>query len=114
MLTRVRIPDAARRARQYPHQLSGGMRQRIALARALLTDAPYLVLDEPTAHLDPATRDALLDDLLAAASGRSLLVITHDRARLDRFDSVVEITRYASPADAPSPAECVVATGVSV
>ncbi|SHJ97333.1 ATP-binding cassette, subfamily C, CydCD [Pseudonocardia thermophila] len=95
-------------------RLSGGMRQRIALARALLTDAPYLVLDEPTAHLDPATRDALLDDLLAAASGRSLLVITHDRARLDRFDSVVEITRYASPADAPSPAECVVATGVSV
>ncbi len=107
-------------------RLSGGMRQRIALARALLTDATVLVLDEPTAHLDPGTRDALLDDLLDAAAGRSLLVITHDRTQLDRFDEVLEIgaqatsslssplsSSFSSPPSA-DPSDCVVAAGVSV
>ena len=47
--------------------LSGGQRQRVALARALLADAPVLVLDEPTAHLDPATAERLMEDVLAAA-----------------------------------------------
>ena len=82
-----------------PHgaRLSGGMRVRLALARALLVAgtedgaAPLLVLDEPTTHLDPETRDAVLDDLLAATDGRSLVLITHDRSRLDRFDEVVEL-----------------------
>ncbi|HXV92209.1 MAG TPA: thiol reductant ABC exporter subunit CydC [Pseudonocardia sp.] len=73
-------------------RLSGGMRRRLALARALLADPRVLVLDEPTAHLDPATRDAVLDDLLDAAAGRSMLLITHDPARLDRMDRVVEMT----------------------
>ncbi|GAA4555398.1 thiol reductant ABC exporter subunit CydC [Pseudonocardia xishanensis] len=73
------------------HRLSGGMRQRLALARALLTDPALLVLDEPTAHLDPATRDAVLDDLLSAAAGRSTLLVTHDQALLDRMDRVYEI-----------------------
>ncbi|WP_219419438.1 thiol reductant ABC exporter subunit CydC, partial [Pseudonocardia nigra] len=76
-----------------PHgvRLSGGMRQRLALARALLVDPRVLVLDEPTTHLDPETRDAVLDDLLAAADGRSLVLVTHDLARLDRFDQVVVV-----------------------
>jgi ATP-binding cassette, subfamily C, bacterial CydC len=72
-------------------RLSGGMRQRLALARALLVDPRILVLDEPTTHLDPRTRDGVLDDLLAATEGRSVILVTHDRARLDRFDGVVEI-----------------------
>jgi ATP-binding cassette, subfamily C, bacterial CydC len=72
-------------------RLSGGMRQRLALARALLADPRVLVLDEPTAHLDPATRDAVLDDLLAATAGRTVLLITHDRARLDDLDAVIEL-----------------------
>ncbi|WP_343946047.1 amino acid ABC transporter ATP-binding/permease protein, partial [Pseudonocardia zijingensis] len=75
-------------------RLSGGMRQRLALARALLVPATgrtgtLLVLDEPTTHLDPDTRDAVLDDLLRATEGRSLVLITHDLAALDRMDEVV-------------------------
>ncbi|MEV1290963.1 thiol reductant ABC exporter subunit CydC [Pseudonocardia sp. NPDC049635] len=69
-------------------RLSGGMRRRLALARALLVDPAVLVLDEPTAHLDPDTRDAVLDDLLTAAADRSVLLITHDPAVLHRFDAV--------------------------
>ncbi|MET0191233.1 MAG: thiol reductant ABC exporter subunit CydC [Pseudonocardia sediminis] len=72
-------------------RLSGGMRRRLALARALLTDPALLVLDEPTAHLDPDTRDAVLDDLLTASAGRSVLLITHDPACLRRADTVVTL-----------------------
>ncbi|MCW2720649.1 thiol reductant ABC exporter subunit CydC [Pseudonocardia sp.] len=72
-------------------RLSGGMRQRLALARALLTDPRVLVLDEPTTHLDPNTRDAVLDDLLTATQGRSMLLVTHDLAGLDRLDEVVVV-----------------------
>jgi ATP-binding cassette subfamily C protein CydC len=79
-------------------RLSGGMRQRLAIARALLVPAtglpatggsPLLVLDEPTTHLDPDTRDAVLDDMLSATAGRSLILITHDLDALDRMDDVV-------------------------
>ena len=69
--------------------LSGGQRQRVALARALLADAPVLVLDEPTAHLDPPTAEALMHDLLTAAPGRSILLVTHRPEGLDLVDDVV-------------------------
>ncbi|MBQ1081519.1 thiol reductant ABC exporter subunit CydC [Nocardiopsis sp. B62] len=68
--------------------LSGGMRQRLALARAVLAAPRVLVLDEPTAHLDPDTRDAVVADLLDAAEGFSTLLITHDLTGLDRVDRV--------------------------
>jgi len=59
--------------------LSGGERQRLAIARALLRDAPILLLDEPTAHLDPVTARAVMETILALAEdGRSLLLITHE------------------------------------
>ena len=51
-------------------QLSGGQRQRLTLARAFLSDAPVLLLDEPTAHLDPENAEALVRDVLTAADGR--------------------------------------------
>jgi ATP-binding cassette, subfamily C, bacterial CydC len=72
-------------------QLSGGQRQRVALARALLSEAPVLVLDEPTAHLDPETAEELVGDILSAADGRSVLLITHRPEGLDLVDEIVTL-----------------------
>ena len=73
--------------------LSGGQRQRLALARALLADPALLILDEPTAHLDPYSRRALTRDLLAATAGRSTLLITHDPDGLDQVDQIIVLDR---------------------
>jgi thiol reductant ABC exporter CydC subunit len=72
-------------------ELSGGQRQRLVLARALLSSAPVLVLDEPTAHLDPPTAERLMDDVLDAAGDRTVLLITHRHEGLDRMDEIVAL-----------------------
>ena len=69
--------------------VSGGERQRIALARALLADPVLLILDEPTAHLDRATGRALTADLLAVTRGRATLLITHELDGLEEVDEIV-------------------------
>ena len=69
--------------------VSGGERQRIALARALLADPALLILDEPTAHLDPPTARALTADLLAVTRGRATLLITHELDGLDQVDEII-------------------------
>jgi ATP-binding cassette subfamily C protein CydC len=69
--------------------VSGGQRQRVALARALLAGSEVLILDEPTAHLDAETAASVMDDVLLAAAGKTLLVITHRLEGLERFDEVV-------------------------
>ncbi len=73
--------------------MSGGERQRLALARALLADPAVLILDEPTAHLDPETRCALTADLLELTAGHATLLITHELAGLDQVDEIIVLER---------------------
>ena len=82
LLDAVRIPDPDRRAGDYPHQLSGGLRQRVMIALALAGDPALLIADEPTTGLDATTQSRIVDLLrdLVERHGLSLLLISHDLA----------------------------------
>ncbi len=82
MLTKVGIPAPAQRFGEYPHQMSGGMRQRVMIAMALACDAKLLIADEPTTALDVTIQAQILDLLneLQDQTGLSILLITHDLA----------------------------------
>jgi peptide/nickel transport system ATP-binding protein len=114
MLERTGIADAGRRARQYPHELSGGMRQRALIAMALMMRPALLIADEPTSSLDVTVQAQILDLLrgLQSETGMAVLFITHDfgvvaelcsRALVMRNGRIVEdapVDRlFAAPAD---------------
>ena len=97
MLARVGIPEPAQRFGEYPHQLSGGMRQRAMIAMALSCGPKLLIADEPTTALDVTIEAQILDLLkeIQAAEGLGILLITHDLAVVAETADVVGVM-YAS------------------
>jgi len=86
-LDRVRLPEAAKRMKQYPHELSGGMRQRVMIAMAMLCDPELLIADEPTTALDVTVQAQVLDLMneLKDETGAAIALITHDMGVVARM-----------------------------
>jgi oligopeptide/dipeptide ABC transporter ATP-binding protein len=93
MLDSVGIPDPQRRVREYPHQMSGGMRQRAMIAMALSCDPQILIADEPTTALDVTIQAQILEliDQLKARTGTSVLFVTHDLGVIAQIADTVAV-----------------------
>jgi oligopeptide/dipeptide ABC transporter ATP-binding protein len=97
-LSRVRIPDAQRRLDQYPHELSGGMRQRVMIAAAMAPGPQLLIADEPTTALDVTVQAEILDlmDELKRETGTAMALITHDMGVIARMADRVCVMRQGA------------------
>jgi oligopeptide transport system ATP-binding protein len=106
MLERVRIPDPLRRLQQYPHQLSGGMRQRVMIAMSLLCNPALVIADEPTTALDVTVQAQILDLLrtVRADFGMALILISHDLTVVGSIADRI-LVMYAGRIIEASPAE---------
>lgn len=95
-MERVHIPDAARRVRHYPHQFSGGMRQRIMIAMALSMEPELIIADEPTTALDVTVQAQILDLLgeIRRTTGAGLILITHDLAVVSEVTDQIVVMRH--------------------
>ncbi|WP_170341312.1 ABC transporter ATP-binding protein [Ruegeria arenilitoris] len=94
-LDRVRIPEAARRLDQFPHELSGGMRQRVMIAMSMLCNPKLLIADEPTTALDVTVQADILDLMvrLQKDEGTAIALITHDMGVVARMCDRVQVMR---------------------
>ena len=94
-LRRVQIPEAKRRLRQFPHELSGGMRQRVVIAMAMLCDPQLLIADEPTTALDVTVQAEILDLMseLQREKGTAIALITHDMGVVARMCDRMQVMR---------------------
>lgn len=95
-LERVRIPEATRRLAQFPHELSGGMRQRVMIAMSMLCEPELLIADEPTTALDVTVQAQVLElmDELKRELGTAIILITHDMGVVARMCDQVNVMRY--------------------
>ena len=95
-LDRVRIPEASHRLKQYPHELSGGMRQRVMIAMAMLCQPDLLIADEPTTALDVTIQAEILDlmDELRRDHGTAIVLITHDMGVVARMCDRVKVMQH--------------------
>ncbi len=93
LLAQVQIPEPARRLRAYPHQLSGGMRQRVLIAMAIALGPKVLIADEPTTALDVTVQAQILEllDALRRSTGMGLVLITHDLGLVAKYADRVAV-----------------------
>src|SRR5262245_33513169 len=105
LMERVRLPSSA--LRSYPHELSGGMRQRAMIALCLVLDPPFVIFDEATSSLDTVTQRGLLDELrrLQRELGMAVLLIAHDLAVVAEYADRVAVMRAGRIVEAGPTAE---------